>query len=1375
MTPKKAIAAYSLTSIVFLLGIFSLYSNLKPQFDEVDKAIAEERTLVLNKDLKASLLSRKLYEAGYIQDSKDAGLISRRIVECLDTLGAFSNLGALMKPGMKVPAHIASKQGGENMKLRIENDHFKLGVSSLPMSISSNPILKDSIANATISVHVKNANREKWPVANIPVRLKKYSISSKFKKDGTGSDGIKETIVGYATTNNQGIATFKVAKGGYYSVVPIKKGFQYGREKGTTKNALNESLDFSFTQTPHVISLFSPQTFKNIKLDKTLIVRTPSDFRDALAGMCTAFILGWGLFLLFTFQLDKKLDTRTDYLLIITLMIITGIGLLASFGIWNPLTDTLYGSVMTNGLIIGLVSMAALMSVNYAKLDAKLTSSRFSFIRGYGWWALFGAMGLLSLLFIFGTGPEGSDAKVNLFGVQPSEICRILTVIFIAWFFARKGSLIQDFSQHITLRTSKRQLATISWIVAGILMLMGIYLVLSDMGPALVVLISFILLYSMARRDFAQLLLGLFTFTAMMLGVRWLNNSLPTLLMAAGLWFAAWIGYWFVKKRHIYESAIFLNLVLVIFALAGPVLEGYGLTGLADRLTNRTDMAWEGVWNNEVPGGDQIAQGIWSLATGGLSGLGLGNGSPSAVPAGHTDMIFTTIGEMLGFIGLVLVVLCFFVLIHRSLLIAKKAGYTFPFYLSTGLAIVTGVQFLIIVAGSIGLVPLTGITLPFLSYGRMSLIISLASFGFVLSVSRLRATEVQKTYTRSFNGSLAACSGLFLLISIVILSASAKYQLFSRGKTLIRPAFVTNVEDAPIIAYNPRISLVLRKLEAGNIYDRNGLLLATSNRDELMKAQDQLLKAGISKDIFAQESNQRKRRYYPFEEHTLFLLGDYNTLKVFSYNEADPVGYLAESRHLSELRGIEIPIKIPSGTKRADSVSYRPNRFAPPIATVFKAKEYDYSNLLKAGFLNYGIERNPIIDKHNASRQKRDLTLSIDARLQTMLQNAMTEAIQTDPALKDKPILRASVVVLNAKNGDLLCSANYPLPNQDSIYMLNDRKIYGAVPFEKLPGHPPITERDLGMTFQTQPGSTAKVMSAIAGFMQMGNKTADISYDVKGEETIEGMRNGAYIEPYGNLTMETAIVKSSNCYFINLVHDKDLYTHLDSLYSLTGVRVNPDPYIAGGNEVAYYFYPDEHNRKREFDNLVSELGNRAVGRYQQYLEGRKKGNYHKMNFGETQAAWGQGPILASPLNMARVASIVANSGKFTPTRYILKQGSKPTEIASAKDVISSSSAATLKSYMQKESDKHRSNGRYLPKGNGNERMGGKTGTPERLYRGNKLNDAWYIFFIDSDTQKAPLAVAVRLERTEKLNSGKAVKFVADVVIPTLNKAGYKLR
>lgn len=1416
MTPKKTIIAYFITIAVFILGVFSLYNNLKPQLDEAEYAIEKGTTLVLEKGLKKELLSERLYKSGYISDRKDAKFIAARITKYLDIHGELPNLGSLLKDDLKVSADTALLFGGEGLKLRIENDYKNLGITKDYEKAPKTPKFEVKGADGVICVQVVNAKQINDTLSGIPIRIKHYPTKNTYKyiyqnkskggKEIVDSVLVDEEVLGYAITDVNGVATFNVKKGEHYSVLPIKKGFQYGREKGTTNGALNEELNLTFVQKPHVISLLSRQTFSNIKYDRTLIVRSPAKFIDSLVFMTIAYILAWALFFIFTFYLDKKWETRTDYLLIIALMAITGIGLLTIFGIWNPLTDTLYGSTTTKFFLIGVAAMFGVMLINYAKLDSKLTYSRWKLFRNYGWVAFLVAIGILGMLYLFGSGPDGSDAKVKLFGIQPSEIVRILIIIFIAWFFSRKANLIQSFSQMLTKQTAKRQITVVSWIMFAIIAIMSFYLVLSDMGPALVVLISFILIYSMARRDFAQLLLGLLSFIAVMLCARWVNNSLPTLLISAAIWFIVWVAYWYLKKRQIYESAIFLNLVIVVFSLAGPMLESIGQHALATRLTNRTNMTWDGAWNNEVLGGDQVVQGIWSLATGGIDGLGLGNGSPSIVPAGYTDMIFTTIGEMLGFIGITLVVLCFFVIIHRTLLIGRRAGYTFPFYLAIGVGITTGTQFLVIIAGSIGLLPLTGVTLPFLSYGSVSLVMSLISFGFIISISRLRASDIQKKYTNSFNGSMTACSALFLLIGIVILCKSADYQIFSRGKTLIRPAYVTNMEGARIIEYNPRIELVLRKMHAGDIYDRNGVLLATSSPskfDEKVDPKDKNSPTRLEKciNILGEDFDLKKRqqRYYPFGDHTLFMLGDYNTRKVFHYYDNNPTGYLAEARHIHELRGLEIPSK----TIQLTAKEYKKNRFIEATKDTFDVRLYDYSNLLKAGFLDYGIQCNPVIEKHNKNRAKRDMTLTLDACLQIKLQNEMRDYFTSSNQYKNKnkknvfqnmKLLRASVVVLDAEHGDLICSANYPLPNQDSIFMLNERKIYGNVPFEKMPNHTPITERDLGLTFQTEPGSTAKVMSAMAGFMAIGPDASRVTYEIRPEEIIDINSRGQLLEPVGpNVSMKESIVKSSNCYFINLVHDKQLYPELDSIYCNTGIRVNPNKMYAEGNIVPYYFYLDEFTEREEFNVLIKSLETQAISKYNCYLTERSQDNVRKMNFGETQAAWGQGPILASPLNMARVASIVANNGELTPTRYILSIGEKDYPVFPSREIISSKSAQILKSYMQAESDKHRKNYSLPNSAESSNRMGGKTGTPERSLpqkfwtrdKGSHIsNDAWYIFFIESEKLDAPLAIAVRFERTKDIINGKAgasefdsgiaVRFVADVVLPTLNKLGYKV-
>lgn len=151
----------------------------------------------------------------------------------------------------------------------------------------------------------------------------------------------------------------------------------------------------------------------------------------------------------------------------------------------------------------------------------------------------------------------------------------------------------------------------------------------------------------------------------------------------------------------------------------------------------------------------------------------------------------------------------------------------------------------------------------------------------------------------------------------------------------------------------------------------------------------------------------------------------------------------------------------------------------------------------------------------------------------------------------------------------------------------------------------------------------------------------------------------------------------------------------------------------------------------------------------------------------TGIAWGQSELEASPLNMARVVSIVANEGKFIPTRYTLD-----TPSSTSKDIIDTKSASLLSDAMKSESQKWIDKN-ILPSSLSS-RIGGKTGTPMRSIRGEKiLNDGWYVCFIKDPNTGQNLSIAVRLERLpDKVVSTEAVKLLKPVVLRALKECGY---
>lgn len=254
--------------------------------------------------------------------------------------------------------------------------------------------------------------------------------------------------------------------------------------------------------------------------------------------------------------------------------------------------------------------------------------------------------------------------------------------------------------------------------------------------------------------------------------------------------------------------------------------------------------------------------------------------------------------------------------------------------------------------------------------------------------------------------------------------------------------------------------------------------------------------------------------------------------------------------------------------------------------------------------------------------------------------------------------------------------------------------------------------------------------------------------------------------------MEKAIVLSSNNYFIHLLHDQNLYGSLGQIYEAVGARLVDNK---GVSVPTYFFNMDELNNSIPFTTLLSDIGSQGLNTYRRAINPNKRVKDIRLLWAhnEMALAWGQGALRATPLMMARVASIVANDGKLVPTRYVKRLGNRTTPTSAPVTIVGSAEASILKKYMQEESQKWS----VLPNHPGDSRsIGGKTGTPERAdRRGNAhCNDAWYICFMYSEKLGAPIAVALRVERTVDATSTLAAHTMGTCIIPALNSAGYQI-
>ena len=1401
---KKPILPIVVISALFVVSISILFQRQKDRLLDNN-----ENRLCLNAETNKQEFEKILVNNAYATTKEDATLISEWLIDnrLIQEGKTLSNLASLNSWEFQIPDSLIKKKGGTGLKERLSLSYAGLECNNLitlkNQNYKGSKLKTDS--RCTITVFVKDDKKHFFSsggVEGVFVRLKQYQKAYDPLNKRTVAE---DSVVACAETDKDGKAVFDVDKNGFYSVLPVREGFQYGSPKGTTSGEPIGKMKgkFTFIQREHKVRMFDKATFARMKADNVFCVRTISDYITELVRISSFFLLAWWCTFFYVRWQDKRIISRnqadfqpSDTGIISILMLLNAICLFMMLAITNPLTDKDYANEMIIGTLLGCLFLCIFSSIDFVKYYAGQYRFKFDVIskslksnswiqknnysnkipEGIGF--IFGALFLVLLLGLFGTGPEGSTAKVNLLGVQPSEVSKYLFVMAIAIFFTENSSRIQAFADG---RYGWHQIKTLVGILIAVLILLILYVgLISDMGPALVLAVTFIIMYSILRQDLKQMVIGVFSYIAVLCCADYLtsidkfhavsSNSFAIVFYLSVMWFVIWfVGglYW---KKKIYESAGVMNLLILLFTHGGELLNAIGLSNQGKRLMDRIAASGDGVWDNTVKGGDQVAQGIWALASGGFWGQGLGNGNANLVPAFHTDMIFESIGEVMGFVTLVVILFCYAMLIRKCLIRAKESGHPFLFYLISGIAIVTVVQLFVIVMGSLGIVPLTGVSLPFLSYGKAGLIVNLAVFGAILSMSRNKPTLQQKRAIIGYNSVIKSGITIFALLFVVVIAYAFNYQVLSRNTYLTKPAYITNLAGEHFPEQNPRIGILLRKIHSGNIYDRNGLLLATSSPDTLLLYKDALANAGIPKERIDSLSHTSRRRYYPFDEHLFFMLGDMNTRNlshgVFSKN---PYGYLAEERHIDSLRGLSIPSQKASIT--------RINKVSPYLPDSVYKDDWDIpmygENETVVRMLKDGVNGN-LVKEWNEKRVSRDIKLTIDANLQMKLQKALS---QNSKLLKDR-FSRVSLVLLNAESGDLLCSANYPLPNQDQIVTLFESKQYAYRP-DTLYGR--YTERDLGLTFQSAPGSTAKIFSASAGLEKTGKEAQKPIYINKAEiihvtYNKNGTVNDQYSEPYTKpneiIDMKKAIVKSSNCFFINLVHKERLYDRLAPLYLNTGIGV--------GSQIPYIFNISElsDSAKKSYIQGIDKNSSIAYKIYDDYISKRGKNGfgYKKMNFPECAMSWGQGIMIASPLNMARMVSIVANNGVYSPTRYLL--GDKNDTIR----LIQSSNSEILKNFMYAETEGHPATKKYAQ----NTGMGGKTGTPTRIIsspqkiftivkdkkkiKTNKKarNDGWYICFFNS--KEGELALALRIEQCG--SSSVATQWINEVIMPTLKDIGY---
>lgn len=417
--------------------------------------------------------------------------------------------------------------------------------------------------------------------------------------------------------------------------------------------------------------------------------RAPARRRTELGLIVLAVVLTGGLYALASLGKAGSLPANIGPFLVIVL----GLLLVAHVGmrLWAPYADSILlpSAALLNGIgyvfiarlnrhLAGLqatwtaLGVAAFLATLYfVKRARDLERYRYTF-------ALVGiGLLLMPMLPVIGQNINGARLwiRVGPLSFQPGELAKICLAIFFASYLVERADLLA----HGTRR-------------------LGRFLILDPkyLGPILLAWAAAMMVLSFEND------LGLsFLFFALFIGMLWVATGRNGYLeLGAGLFAAGAV----VALKTISHAKIRVRV-------------------------------WRNPWPLANTDGYQIIQAWFAMAAGGIYGDGPGLGSPQRIPQVATDYIFAAIAEELGLVGAAALITAFLVMVGTGLRIAIRAEREFEKLLACGLALILGVQAFVIIGGVTRLIPLTGITLPFISYGGSSLISNYILLALLLRIS----------------------------------------------------------------------------------------------------------------------------------------------------------------------------------------------------------------------------------------------------------------------------------------------------------------------------------------------------------------------------------------------------------------------------------------------------------------------------------------------------------------------------------------------------------------------------------------------------------------------------------------------------------------
>ena len=524
------------------------------------------------------------------------------------------------------------------------------------------------------------------------------------------------------------------------------------------------------------VSITGALYFADMAVDRSLeqaalrsgeLFRTAEEVEDATRLALVAFTVGaLALFLGSVVGRWRSGNRAIPIPLLLPALIgATGLGLALQMGYGDPLRGPGWpGPGFAGGVMMGGIVGGLIFAVPW---DWEDVANRLRHV------LLGGILVTFAALTLFGEGPTGSGTKINLGPFQPLELVKLSFVAFVAVFLGRRAASLRyqrNFFLGGLLRVPRPRLLFPALIV--LIGLFGGLFLVRDLGPILILGLTFLTLFTVVTRS------------------------------------APWAG-------------LALASVVTVVAVVATNPEMVGSDSLALRMR-----MWLDPWTNALSNGDQLAASRWAIAAGGLTGQGFGHGSIGALPAGQTDLVMAHLAEELGFTGVSIYLAMLGMIVASGVWVAAQNRTAERVLMAMGLTALLACQWAVIFGGTTGLLPLTGVIVPFLSAGRTSMVSFLALAALIGSLARDGRARAYTDELDQLRGGVLGVGSVFGALFV-----GAALVMFAEG-VILGPAttargVVTTLGDGTVVhRQDRRIQAIADLVPRGTIRDRDHRLIA---------------------------------------------------------------------------------------------------------------------------------------------------------------------------------------------------------------------------------------------------------------------------------------------------------------------------------------------------------------------------------------------------------------------------------------------------------------------------------------------------------------------------------------------------------------------